>query len=183
MQSEKFEFTFKLGLVNIYNPVPVKIIVNDQIINELNLGPTSNSINFIVEFVDGNNYTLSFKIEDINKPSRVIINNLNISWLDNNRTLSPAWRPPSPNEVWNYADVNATSKQQNIVRKAQNIDFDYFIPGGYPGFLRKFGRFEGQNGTTIQFNKLERPFNIVEPGSFKIDFTTPISCWLYRNLI
>ena len=182
MQSENIEFTFKLGLVNIYTPVPVKIMLNDQVINELSLGPTSNSINFIANLEDCANYTLSFCVEEISKPSRVIINNINVCWQDNNRTLSPAWRPPSPNEVWNYADPDATRKQQNIVRKAQNVDLDYFITN-YPGFIKKFGRFESVTGNTFYFKGLERPYAITEAGSFRIDFTTPISYWLYSNLI
>ena len=182
MQTENIEFTFKLGLVNIYNPIPVKILLNEQIINELSLGSNSNSINFIANLVDGTDYTLTFMIEEITRPSKIILNNLNVCWLDNNRMLKPGWRPPSPNEVWNYADPEATKKQQAIVRRAQNIDLDYFV-AGYHGLLKKFGRFEGIDGSTMLFNRLERPFGITEPGSFKIDFPAPISYWLYRNLI
>ena len=181
MQSEKIEFTFKLGLINIYSPIPIKIMLNDQLINELNLGPNSNSINFIADMIDGEKYTLAFKVEEISRPSRIIINNLNVCWLDNNRTLNPAWRAPSSNEIWDYADSTATKRHQHIVRKVQNIDLDYFVAGN-PGYLKRFAYFENADGNVTAFNNLERPFAITEPGSFKFDFTTPISYWLLQRL-
>jgi hypothetical protein len=181
MQNNKCEFTFKLGLINLYEPIPVRIMLNDVVINELSLGATSNSINFIAETVGQQNYCLKFQVLKISKPSRIVINNLNVGWppIDG---FKPAWRPTSPNEIWNYADADATKKQEDLVRKTQNIDFDYFT-SGRPAYLKKFGRFESVTGSVFTFNKLERPFNIVEAGTFKIDFTSPIAYWLYQHMV
>lgn len=182
MQAENIIFTFKLGLINIHTPIPVQILLNDTVLHELKLGPTSNSINFVAGLENNQNYSLSFRVLEINRPSRINLSNVNISWQDNNRFLNTGWRAQSPNEVWNYTDPTATDEYNRIVNRAKNVNLDYFI-GNKPGYLKKFGRFESKAGSVFTFNKLEKPFTIVEPGAFKIDFTSPINYWLYRHLV
>ena len=182
MQSESIVFTFKLGLINIYNPVPVQLTLNDVVINELELTGNSNSINYTVSLEDNKKYCLGFKVLSINKPSRINLNNLNLKWVDDNRQFTPGWRASSLNEVWNYTDPDATKKQEQLVQRTQNIDLDYFM-GPVPGYLKKFGTFEFVSGETIKFSNLERPYTITTPGTFKLNFTSPISYWLYQNLI
>ena len=184
MQSEKIEFTFKLGLINLYHPVPVEFSLNDTTVHNLSLGANSNSISFITQLEDNQAYCLKFQVPALDKPAKIVINNINVNWpidTESSRYLRPGWRAESPNEVWNYTDPDAGRRQELLVKRTQNIDLDYFI-GPQASYIKKFGRFESASGEITYFSNLNKPFAITAPGAFKLDFTSPISYWLYRNL-
>jgi hypothetical protein len=184
MQSEKVEFTFKLGLINLYNPVAVQFLLNDTTVHNLSLSGNSNSVSFIAQLEDNQDYCLKLQILALSKPTRIVINNININWpvdADSSRYLRPGWRAESPNEVWNYTDPDAQKNQELLIKRTQNVDLDYFI-GRKPGYIKKFGRFEPTGGETTYFSNLNKPFAVTAPGTFKLNFTAPISYWLYRNL-
>ena len=186
MPCENIEFTFRFILAGVYKPVPVRFLLNDLVVHETSIIHTSNRVGFVVNLEDRQSYCLKFQILEIPKFTRITIANINVKWVENptaKRYFNPGWRATSPNEVWHHTDITAGEKHDMYMRNSQNIDLDYFFIGKAPSYIRKFGRFESDNGEVIDSSNLANTFNLMVPGTFKIDFTAPISYWLYKNLI
>jgi len=185
MPADKIEFTFKLGLPHVPQPTPVQFVFNDTIVHDTLLKFDSNIISFVATLEYNQPYCLKFQLLELPKPYRVMINNIGIRWIvdeDYRNYFKPGWRSESPNEIWNYTDPTATETQNRQLLQSSSIDLDYMV-NKYPGYIKKFGRFEALNGQVVQFSTLNKPYSIVNPGTFKMDFTSPISYWLYKNLI
>jgi hypothetical protein len=185
MPGENIEFTFRFILAGVYKPVPVKFSLNDLVVHETSLINTSNRVGFVATLEDNQSYCLKFQILELQQFTRITIANINIKWLSDpaaKRYYNPGWRATSPNEVWHHTDITAGEKNDMYMKNSQNIDLDYFM-GGNPSYIRKFGRFEADNGEVTDSSNLANMFNLMTPGTFKIDFTAPISHWLYKNLI
>ena len=185
MPIDKIEFTFKLGLPHVPSPTPVQFLFNDTIVHDTLLKFDSNIISFVANLEYQKSYCLKFQLLELPKTYRVMINNIGIRWVidqDSRNYFKPGWRSASPNEIWNYTDPDATDIQNQQVLQSMGIELDYMV-GKYPGFIKKFGRFEPVNGEVVSFSNINKPYNITVPGTFKIDFTSPISYWLYENLI
>jgi len=185
MPTEKIEFTFKLGLPNITSPVPVQFLLNDSIVHSTLIKFDSNIIKFTVPLEERQAYCLKFQLLELPEFTRIIINNIGVNWVfdqDSRNYFKPGWRAESPNEVWHYTDPNAGKVQEIRIKESLGIDMDYFV-GKLPGHIKKFGKFEKVTGEIVSFSNINKPYNITVPGTFKMDFTSPISYWLYENLI
>jgi hypothetical protein len=185
MQDEEIEFTFRLGIVAVYNPLPVQFLLNDTVVREVSLDTNSGIVKFSSKLKERQGYCLKLQVLELPRQAAIYINNINISWpidLHSHRYFNPAYRSRSPNELWHYSDADAGRKNEMYAKNSQNIDLDYVV-NNVPGYLKKFGRFESTSGEIVNFSNQNKPFRIGCPGTFKIDFTSPISYWLYKNLI
>jgi hypothetical protein len=179
MLSDRLTFKF---LLTIIDSCELSITVGDQTTSQKfdELGP----VVFPITFQTDVNQSYAVALTTTATHPVAFINNVEVVWHDDEK-ISPVWRIPGDNEVWDYIDSDATKRVREFETSPslRTMSLDYMIDGRFNGYLNNFGEFVTANNETRKLiNNGNRLFVLQEPGCFVFKFRSPIAYWLFKRL-
>lgn len=176
---EKLTFKF---LLTIIAPCSLKLTAGNESVekNFDTIGKESISVTF--ETVVDESYTVA--LETKHNGIVALIDNVEVVWHDDEK-ITPVWRVPGENEVWDYIDADATKRARAFETSPalRTMSLDYLVDTHLNGFLNNFARFvdsEGNVATLVDNGNKLFPLN--RPGKFTFRFKAPIAYWCFKRL-
>jgi len=179
MPSETLTFKF---LLTVIDQCELTLSVGNQELSQTfdKLGPAVFSITFHTNVNE--HYEVRLRTQS-NRPV-ALINNVEVVWHDDDK-ITPVWRVPVENEVWNYIDPDATRRAQVFENSPvlRTMSLDYLLDNRINGYLNNYAEFVKNTGERLNLVDNKQEFWLLnEPGYFAFAFKAPISYWLFKRL-